>query len=65
MKRNKKLKLNKIKLVNLENTKDLKGGANSSYCWTKPYKMCLLSKKDLDCTPDDPIKITTPNCNVY
>jgi len=58
MKRNKKLKLNKIKLVTFETISAVKGGADSSYCWTRPYKMCLLSQKDLDCTPDDPINLT-------
>lgn len=62
MKRNKKLKLNKIKLVKFNNATALKGGADSSYCWTKPFKACLLSQKDLDCTPDDPIKVTAKDC---
>lgn len=58
----KKLSLNKIKLAQLENENKLKGGADSAYCWTRPYNMCLLSKKDLDCKPDEPIKLTLRSC---
>lgn len=61
MKKNKKLKLNKINLVKFENIEELKGGADSAYCWTKPLKFCILSKKDIDCSPADPIDITLPS----
>lgn len=58
----KKLNLNKIKLVKLESTNEVQGGANSGYCYTRPFNMCILSKKDLDCAPlPDPIKVSN-NC---
>ena len=60
MKKNKKLKLNKINLVKLQNSEELKGGAVSGYCWTKPIKLCLLSDKDIDCSPVEPIDLTIP-----
>ncbi|WP_046744238.1 hypothetical protein [Kordia zhangzhouensis] len=58
----KKLNLNKINLVKFENENGVKGGADSAYCWTKPFNMCILSKKDLDCKPQEPIKLTLRSC---
>ena len=60
MKKHKKLKLNKIKLIKFQNIEELKGGADSAYCWTKPIKYCLLSDKDIDCSPAQPIDLTIP-----
>ncbi|WP_420573816.1 hypothetical protein [Kordia sp.] len=58
MKRNKKLNLNKVELANLNEKQALKGGANE---FTRPIRMCMLSYKDIDCTPQDPIKLTVNN----
>ena len=58
----KKLQLNKINLVKFENENNVKGGADSAYCWTRPFNMCILSKKDLDCKPQEPIKLTLRSC---
>lgn len=62
MKKNKKLKLNKINLVKFNTINELKGGADSAYCWTKPIKYCLLSDKDIDCSPQEPINLSLNGC---
>ncbi|WP_046744655.1 hypothetical protein [Kordia zhangzhouensis] len=62
MKKHKKLKLNKINLAKFTNINELKGGADSAYCWTKPIKYCLLSDKDIDCSPQEPINLSLNGC---
>lgn len=57
MKKNRKLNLNKVELANLNERQSLKGGANE---FTRPLRMCILSYKDIDCSPAEPIDLTIP-----
>lgn len=58
MKKTRKLNLNKVELAKLnEKQEALKGGANE---FTRPLRMCMLSYKDIDCSPAEPIDLTIP-----
>lgn len=49
-----KLSIGKQSISNLK-LYAVQGGADN---WTKPFKMCILSKKDIDCTPPKQVDLT-------
>jgi len=51
-----KLSIGKQSISNLRSGA-VKGGAAE---WTKPLRMCILSHKDIDCSPPPKIDLTLP-----